>query len=619
MPDFTDEIASIIDSVPNTEMYPCVFFDLTLSFSNKVYEEYGTEYERNRPISSLTRSELLQIGRSCNPRVLRRFGAILTRLTVVASAREIPDHISSTSADQVAKIPLVLATEKYNKQFWKVLLHTIEPGTKLSARSTALLAALSLRMGIVPLMKVAQGMLAFKDNWNDPATPQTWNKECLTLLLHADEAHQKQQDMGLTKNQSRILNPTDRTLFERLVTCKHLEHQIDNRLPARVPRIAEKAIASVGPLVTCRDCQYPRSVTIMGADGKCGPCLSEYVDEKTKEICINRGVSKDVTTSSKVTWVECISKCCRAQYVIYRPDVLVHPAECHYCRSQRSPAPTVQCDKCSNRMIWPGEYRTSAFKESDFICPLCTSGCDPTTKLEVTLSEISTENTFPWLVQDTNDPKLCLRNGSILHIRSESIFQIITRMGSEGFLSRISIFPSSEPQLRYDGKPIHNSKELISTLQKLVKDRKTSDKECSLCFSRYMDGLHPACGRDGCLQKMCTTCLVEWYRHNSPGCVINTAVLGCPFCRRYPTLRLVVKYGLGIHGVKDLAKAVRDNGKFIYAWCWECDTAKVAMKRSCMLGEPLELKDWACRQCHKEIWSGKRGCRRRQRRNGRYI
>lgn len=178
IPDFAEEITSIINSAPEREMYPCVFHDPTLSFHNK---EYGTTDAYNRLISHLTRSELLHIGRCCNPDVLRQFGAILTKLIVVVSAREMPDHISSISADYVAKIPLVPASERYNRLFWKLLLHTIEPGTKLSARPAALLAALSLQLGIVPLMKVSeQEMLAFKDKWNDPSTPSYATMESLS-------------------------------------------------------------------------------------------------------------------------------------------------------------------------------------------------------------------------------------------------------------------------------------------------------------------------------------------------------------------------------------------------------------------------------------------------------
>ncbi|KAJ5192539.1 hypothetical protein N7449_008681 [Penicillium cf. viridicatum] len=635
MPDFTEEITSMINSVPDTERYPCVFLDPTLSFANK---KYGAENGRNRPISALTRSELLQIGRCCNPGVLRHFGAILTRLTVVASAREMPDHISSISANHVAKVPFVLASANYNREFWKVLLHTIVPGTRLPARYAALLAALSLRMGIVPLIKVAeQEMLAFKGKWNDSAIPQTWNLGCLTLLLDADEAHQKQQDMGLIMNRSRILNPIDRDLFDRLVTYTLLEEKLHtqvtaqvpftpNRTMASIPSTPSEITASVGPLVTCRECQYPRSVTIMGTDGKCGLCLAEYADDWQKEICVSTGVSKDVTATSKITWVKCTSGSCRAQYVIYCFDRWFYPysyfpdRECYYCRSQgsrdndkdhvkqnKSPAPTVQCNKCSNCIIWPEEYRTSAFKESDFICPLCTSGYGPITKLEVTPYKLFAENTFSWLAQGANYQEEWPH-------RSESIFQIISRMGTEGVLSGISFFPFSEPQLRYNGKPIRNSKKIISTLQKIVERSKTIDGKCSLCFSAFhYSHLLAACGRDGCFQKMCANCLVGWYMHNSVGRVINTAVLGCPFCRRYPTLPLVAKYRPSTQGVKDFGKAVRDNEKFIYAWCCECDTAKVVMNRTCMLGEPLGLTDWVCDRCHDEIKSERRQRRRRRR------
>ncbi|KAJ5472898.1 hypothetical protein N7530_006899 [Penicillium desertorum] len=227
---------------------------------------------------------------------------------------------------------------------------------------------------------------------------------------------------------------------------------------------------------------------MMGPNRKCGLCLGSYVDEEQKNKHINRGVSMYTDATSKAMWVECPSPSCRAQYVVYHPDGLTmyRPAECYYCRSQgsrdnipdnvkqnKSPAPTVQCTLCLNCMIWPEEYRAS-LKESDFICPLCTSGHGLTTTLEVMAYEVSAENRFSWLVQDANGPEVCLQKDFNFHIRSESIFQIITRLGSEGFLSRIKLFPSSEPQLQYKGKLLHNSKELVSTLQKTVKQRSVS-------------------------------------------------------------------------------------------------------------------------------------------------
>ncbi|CAG8909934.1 unnamed protein product [Penicillium egyptiacum] len=65
MPDFAEETIFIINSVPDIEMYPCAFLDPTLNFPNEGYDAD----DGSRPISYLTRSELLQIGRSCNPGV----------------------------------------------------------------------------------------------------------------------------------------------------------------------------------------------------------------------------------------------------------------------------------------------------------------------------------------------------------------------------------------------------------------------------------------------------------------------------------------------------------------------------------------------------------------------
>ncbi|KAJ5864761.1 uncharacterized protein N7529_006677 [Penicillium soppii] len=592
--DFAGEIASIIDSVSDAERYPCVFLDPTLSFS---HAESGTECGKDHFVSELTRADLLEIGRSCNPATLKRLGSILTQLTIVERESDMPKHISHTTTKDLAKIPLALASEKYKRQFWKVLFHLIKPGTKLSARPAALVAALSLRMGVKPLSEAAeQEMIGFKDKWNDLSTPETWSMGCLTLLIDADEAHWKQQTRKQSGEQFRLLSSSDRTLFERLVSFKLLELNLNTPLAAHVAWTPQKSSASVGPLVTCRSCQYPRSVTIMGKDGNCGLCLvPTYVNENVKEVRLTTGVSKDVSAASKATWVECSSRTCRAQYIVYNVTALNVPPKCHFCRSgDEGPAPTVKCNRCLNRMIWPQEYRDLSVLESEFVCPPCTSGCGPTTEVEVTANALAGENTFSWLVQDASSSHEML-------FQNKSVYQAISNIGVEHFVSKITLFPVAEAELVLKGKSIHNTTDLISRLRRIVANRQTSKTDCSLCFSSFPHGtLAEACGRHGCLQRICTSCLSGWYGLNSAGSVINTAALGCPFCRRYPASRTLAKYGLGIHAVKDLAHAVRDKGMLIYAWCRECHTAKVLMERSCARGAPPDLKDWVCDGCVEE-------------------
>jgi hypothetical protein len=96
-------------------------------------------------------------------------------------------------------------------------------------RPAALLAALSIRLGVQPLLKAAdQEMELWRDRWNDIEIPETWNISCLSLLLDADEAYR-------TRHEDRsLLKADDRALFERLVSDKMLELTLDTLLSARI-------------------------------------------------------------------------------------------------------------------------------------------------------------------------------------------------------------------------------------------------------------------------------------------------------------------------------------------------------------------------------------------------
>ncbi|KAJ5336598.1 hypothetical protein MYU51_005593 [Penicillium brevicompactum] len=581
--DFAGDIVATINRVPDSEKYPCVFLDPTLDFSGTPNESA----QSTQPLSDMTRADLLEIGRSCDRSILRKLGTILSRLTIVEKESDMPTHISGTTTESVTKIPLALTSEKYQKQFWRILFHVIKPGTKLGPRPGALVAALCLQVGIIPLEKAAeQEMLAFKDKWNDLSTPENWSIGCLSLLLDADEAHRKRiQSQG--KDQPRLLHASDRTLFKSLVSFKILEWNLETPLEVLVPWTPQKTSAPIGPLVTCQGCQYPRSVTIMGPNRKCGLCRvseSDYENEETKKKYLNQGIVTDI--SANTTWVECFSQSCRAQYIVYNADALGARPKCHYCRSQtEEPAPIIECTRCMNRMIWPKEYRDSSLIEAEFICPPCTSGCGPHEKLELTAKAISTQNDYLWLVKG--------------HTFSDtSIFEKISNIGTEPFLNEIELFPVSDARLFFKGKQIRNASDIIAKLKSLVSNRKTSRTKCSLCFSRFQHGtLAKACGRQGCFQRVCKECLSGWYGLNRAGSVINTAALGCPFCRRYPAPQTLAKHGMGVHAVRDLANAVRDKGTLVYAWCQGCHTAKEFMERSCARGAPPELRGWRCGEC----------------------
>ena len=311
--------------------------DPTLTFVRAETDDNDGESE-NRPITSFRRDELLEIGRSCDWRILRRLGRVLTRLTFIESEAAMPAHIAKTAETEVPRIPMALASPEYGQRFWNILLHIVVPGTMLSARPAALVAALAIRLGIEPLIPAAEkAMMFWRNKWNDIEIPETWNVNCLSLVLDADTAYRnKYRGDEDDKAAVGLLRKDVRALFERLVDYKMLELNLRTTLTAQIGWTPNQITMPIGPVVTCRACEYPRSVTIMGPDTVCGMCLCEYESPEHAEKSKSTRVSKSDNETSKAVWYECISQSCRAQYVVYNVDQLNVRPKCHYCRQQGS-------------------------------------------------------------------------------------------------------------------------------------------------------------------------------------------------------------------------------------------------------------------------------------------
>ncbi|KFZ24723.1 hypothetical protein V502_00784 [Pseudogymnoascus sp. VKM F-4520 (FW-2644)] len=623
--DFTAEAMDTIASVPKELRFPCVCLDPTSLFTQEADDD-----EENKPITSLQRSELLEIGRSCDYRILRRLGRVLTRLTYINSAEEMPAHIAAAPETQIPRIPMALASGEYNRYFWRILLHVVVPGTILSSRPAALLAALSIRLGLEPLLEVAYGeMMLWRDRWNDTDIPETWNTSCLGLLLDADDAYQKREGREhgtqvstnleyedeppakrlclenpsltsllktneTTASEKRLLNPLDRLLFERLVSYKMLELNLGTTLRAQIGWTPEKTTVAIGPTVTCVSCEYPRSITIMGVDGKCGICLSQFASPEDRQELVTAHATKQDDETTPATWVECGVRACRAQYVVYSPKALNVKPKCHYCRGNGK-APVLECSECLNGVIWPEAYRPAGM--GVFKCYACTAGRKTIVEVETNALNISKEGSTDWLLRNEGDK---IANP----FTKRSLFRTISDAGVEGFVEKVEPLPlTALGELTLRGKVIRNTPDLIAELRSWVIRRRTESGSCSLCFLSFKkDDLLAACGRTGCSQRVCKGCLGHWYGLNIAGGLINIAALSCPFCRRRPVSKTLAKHGMGVHAVDDLETAVAEAGEWIYAWCEGCATAKQFMQRVCANGAPPEVKHWRCVGCG--TWKG---------------
>ena len=601
--DYTAEVQEAIAKVPEAKRFPCVCLDPTLTFVRPETDDNEAESE-NRPITSFRRDELLEIGRSCDWRILRRLGRVLTRLTFIGSEEAMPAHIAKTAETDVPRIPMTLASPEYGQRFWNILLHIVVPGTMLSARPAALVAALAIRLGIEPLIPAAEkAMMFWRNKWNDIEIPETWNVNCLSLVLDADTAYRnKYRGDEDDKSAVGLLRKDVRALFERLVDYKMLELNLRTTLTAQIGWTPTQSTMPIGPVVICKACEYPRSVTIMGPDTVCGMCLCEYDSQEHEVKSKSTRVSKSDNETSKAVWYECITQSCRAQYVVYNVEQLNVRPNCHYCRQQGSlsdgekqpaPAPVVECVKCLSRMIWPLEYQPGV-SMSDWICVACTSGAKSIVDAETTAANLKDENGIGWLLRkDDSKLKQPFNGRTLYHTAS-------TAVPLDDFVDKVQILPALGEQvdLFHRGKLIRNTPSLLEQLYSWVSRRRTESGTCSLCFSNFKKhNLLPACGRSGCSQRICNSCLSGWYGLNGAGRIINTAALNCPFCRRRPTPKTLAKYGMGIHAVGNLAEAVEHAGSWIYAWCHGCGYAKEYLERVCAAGAPPDLQNWTCDYC----------------------
>ncbi|KAK8045201.1 dihydroxyacid dehydratase [Apiospora rasikravindrae] len=568
---FAAEIEAIIKEVADEDRFPCVFLDPTQVWAVGTDQATQGDDDQDATVATWTRADLLEIGRSCHPKILRRLGRALTRLSYVSSADEMPEHVRDMPQNELIRMPLALAKAKYQRVFWKALLHLVVPGTKLSGRAASVLAALSIRMGIKPLLDAAdQQMFSWKENWNNLEVPETWNTNCMSLLLDADasyaERHKKRkaEDSAYTT----LLKPSDRKLFELLVDYSLLKANMDTSLTARIGWHPEKTRVPVGPLVLCKECHFPRSVTIMASEGICGLCLKPDTDytRKSKPDVLQLNVSKDDDISTEITWVECCNVDCRAQYVVYDSEGLNVRAKCHFCRRGKTSerAPTIECSKCLSRIIWPDEYRPEDLEADIYECPACVGGYKTIT--------------------------------------------VSAAAALEDFADKVEVLPQShEESLSLGGKTVRNAEDIKACLLGWIKSRKAESGTCNLCFRDFKKqgaGLRRACGRSGCPQQICTGCHAQWYSTNKPGCLINVAALTCPFCRRQPSPKVAPRNLVALANLRD---AVQESGSWLYSWCVRCGHAKRFAERVCARGAPSELTGWCCDDCQPTVAAASKG------------
>ncbi|KAJ7511588.1 hypothetical protein B0H11DRAFT_2168265 [Mycena galericulata] len=297
----------------------------------------------------LTRTELLEVSRSCYAGVLKRIASVFTHLKLVEPGVAL--------APLQRSIPLTLPP----REFFRILPHLIVPGTLYPARAATLTAVVAMITAVPFLKDMATDLLsAAKGKWLDTDIPENISFDCAWFLLSAP------QGVVLTKQ--------ERKIYEAMRRYKLIE----------VPWTASKTRGPGDVKVQCKKCLVRRSITIMSHERDvCGFCF-------TSELSPSRVAARYPGVDE--------TKNCRAQYVLEDvPALKIRPRR-YYCR-KGVPCPWLECSVCSNRIIVPTAYRTAKDRKS-YTCPACNNPQwkgNSVVAVEATARTLIAQNGVEWL------------------------------------------------------------------------------------------------------------------------------------------------------------------------------------------------------------------------------
>ncbi|KAJ7064671.1 hypothetical protein C8F01DRAFT_1127642 [Mycena amicta] len=544
--DMTEEIEGIIKRHRNS-----------LSLQNAelqlVYLDFDADVE-------LSRTELLEVSRSCYAGVMKKIARVFTHLKLVEPG--------VTLGPLQRSLPLSLSAH----DFFRLLPHLIVPGTLYPPRAAALTAVVALTTGVPFLQSTASAFLStsFKGKWLDLEVPENISFDCARFLLTAPE--------GV------VLTAHERKVYESMRRYKLLELNLDAPVDVQLPWTPRKTRGPGDVKVQCTKCLVRRSVTIMSHihGDLCGFCASGSDLSPVKVAALYPGVDE-----AESCWVECSTKTCRAQYVVEQVLALRIRPRCHYCRNN-IPCPWIECSVCTNRVIVPTMLRSAADKQK-YTCPACSSA-DWSGKCivseETTVRALNQENGVQWLGFSEAD------NGRVFE--GKSAFKLMQAFGQSAFGKPVT----AAKKLTLGGKKVQDTAAILREVEGRVGRGEVVLATCALCFEEMPKSkLMPACGRSGCAQLVDEGCLREWYGSNEPGKLLNMAQFTCPFCRRKPTLKTMTRFNARAAALGGLQAAMEDR-RFLYAWCLDCAYAKHAYERVCCMDANVPpIEGFRCEEC----------------------
>ncbi|KAF7378381.1 RING-type domain-containing protein [Mycena sanguinolenta] len=503
----------------------------------------------------LTRTQLLDVSRSCYSGVLKNIASVFTHLRLAES--------SATLAPLQRSLPLTLPP----RDFFRILPHLIVPGTLYSARAATLTAIVSIITGVPFLQGPATVLLATaKGKWLDMKIPENISFECARFLLSAPA--------GV------VLTNEEKKTYEAMQRYHLIELNLDAPLLVKVPWTPDKTRGPGDVKVQCRKCLVRRSITIMSHvhGDVCGFCVTGELSP------VKVAARYPETMEGESCWVECSTRTCRAQYVLEDVAALKIRPRCYYCRNGIS-CPWLECSGCLNRIIVPPRFQTANYHRL-YVCPACTN---PTWADK---SIVTVESNSRTLIAQNGIGWLGFTHKNIFD--GKSAFKLMQAFGGNVFKATSNVCAT----LTLNNKAVHDLSSIIAQVDNRVGRGEVALSICALCFEEAPHTkLVPACGRTGCSQLVHEDCLHKWYGQNGPGKLLNAMQFACPFCRRTPTVKTLSRYNRDAIALGGLRDAL-DDRQFFYAWCVDCGFAKRAYERTACTEDGIPaITGFQCKDC----------------------
>jgi hypothetical protein len=197
----------------------------------------------------LTRTQLLDVSRSCHAGVLKKIASVFTHLKVFLpgslTLNSSPHDCSQlvepggAFAPHQRSLPLTLPP----RDLFRLLPHLIVPGTLYPARAVGLTAIISLITGVPFLKDSATALLlaTAKGKWLDMKVPENISFDCARLLLSAPDSNV-------------VLTPPERRVYAAMRRYQLIELNLDVPLVVKVPWSPEKTRGPGDVKIQCRKC-----------------------------------------------------------------------------------------------------------------------------------------------------------------------------------------------------------------------------------------------------------------------------------------------------------------------------------------------------------------------------